>query len=532
MNDTIKKNEQTAAAEQAVKTPAKKRACGILFPVTSLPSRYGIGCFSEEAVKFIDFLSESGQTYWQVLPFGPTGFGDSPYQSFSAFAGNPYFISFEGLIKDGLLQQSECEGRNWGGNAERVDYGAQYNNRWEVLRIAYNRFRDKVLADQKSEEYQAFEAFKEEEKFWLEDYCIYMSLKQKKYEGRSWQDWDEEDKLRTKAAMKAAREEYADEILFNLFQQYEFMKQWNEIRVYAQEKKIRIIGDIAFYVAMDSADSWSHPEAFKFDKDLVPTVVAGCPPDAFSADGQLWGNPVYNWEARKEGGYSWWMQRIHRSYRLFDVIRFDHFHGFESYYEVPADAKTAKEGTPGKGPGMDFFRVLQKEFKDKFADGGLYCIAEDLGVNTPEKEQLLKDSGLPGMKILQFAFDWTRSSIYLSHKHEKNCVVYTGTHDNETSRGWIEHLNDQDRDFVRRYIHSENTDYGAFVWDFIREAYRSVADLCIIPLQDYLVLGNEARINAPGTAGDNWQWRLKPNFLSHDLARSIRGLAEIYDRAQ
>ena len=513
------------------------RACGILFPVSSLASRYGIGCFSEEALEFVDFLAEAGQTYWQVLPFGPTGYGDSPYQSFSAFAGNPYFIDPEQLKAEGLLYSGEIDGRSWGNDCERVDYGAQYTNRFEILHIAFDRFEEKFLKASEKEmdekdrlERRAFEAFRKQEAFWLEDYCLYMSLKQKKYEGKSWQEWDKEDKLRKPAAMKKARAEYEREILFNMFQQYEFMKQWQAVRDYAAAKKIRVIGDISFYVAMDSADSWSHPEAFKFDKDLAPEVVAGCPPDAFSEDGQLWGNPVYDWEARKKGGYSWWMERIRRSYRLFDVIRFDHFHGFESYYEIPYEDTNAKNGTARKGPGMDFFNVVNREFAEVFADGGIHMIAEDLGINTPAKEKLLADSGLPGMKILQFAFDWTESSIYLPYQHIRNCVVYTGTHDNETSRAWIEHLSDHDRDFVRRYIHSENSNYGQFVWDFIREAYRSAADTCIIPLQDYLVLGNEARINAPGTQTGNWQWRLKPNFLSHDLARSVRELAQLYGR--
>jgi 4-alpha-glucanotransferase len=275
---------------------------------------------------------------------------------------------------------------------------------------------------------------------------------------------------------------------------------------------------------MDSVDAWAHPEAFKFDKDLVPTVVAGCPPDAHSKTGQLWGNPIYDWKAMKKNNYQWWIRRIRRSYELMDVIRIDHFNGFDEYYEVPYGDETAENGKKEKGPGMAFFRALKKEL------GELEIIAEDLGEITKSSEKLLKDTGFPGMKVLQYAFDWSESSYYLTYKHIKNCVVYTGTHDNTTTRAWIEEIPDHDRDFARRFINSENTDYGRFVWDFIREAYRSCADLCIVPLQDYLVKGKEARINEPGTLGTNWQWRLIPNFLSKDLALSIYGLAKTYGR--
>ena len=287
---------------------------------------------------------------------------------------------------------------------------------------------------------------------------------------------------------------------------------------------MKIIGDIPFYAAMDSVDAWAHPEAFKFDKDLVPTVVAGCPPDAHSKTGQLWGNPIYDWKAMKKNNYQWWIRRIRRSYELMDVIRIDHFNGFDEYYEVPYGDETAENGKKEKGPGMAFFRALKKEL------GELEIIAEDLGEITKSSEKLLKDTGFPGMKVLQYAFDWSESSYYLTYNHIKNCVVYTGTHDNTTTRAWIEEIPDHDRDFARRFINSENTDYGRFVWDFIREAYRSCADLCIVPLQDYLVKGREARINEPGTLGSNWQWRLVPNFLSKDLALSIRGLAKTYGR--
>lgn len=500
------------------------RGCGILFPVSSLPSKYGIGCFSKEAYDFIDFLKESGQGYWQILPVGPTGFGDSPYQPFSAFAGNPYFICLETLAEDGLLTPQECE-RDWGSDQERVDYGALYNGRFAVLRIACDRFREKYLEadDPKTAEVkEAYEKFLKEEAFWLEDYALFMAVKSAQG-GRSWLDWDEPLCTRKEDALREAKAELSDEIRFFCIQQFLFNSQWKKLRAYANKNNIKIIGDLPFYVAIDSADAWSHPEAFQMDKDLVPSVVAGCPPDAFSATGQLWGNPVYDWKELKKNGYDWWIRRIERNREFYDVIRIDHFHGFESYFAVPYGDKTAENGERHKGPGIDFFRVLKKKL------GDIPMIAEDLGTVTPENVKLLEDTGLPGMKVLQFAFTSWNSS-YVNHRHIRNCVVYTGTHDNTTARAWIEEITDGERSYVRRYINSENTDYGRFTWDFIREAYRSVADLCIIPLQDYLVKGKEARINSPGVPDGNWQWRLKPNFLSSDLSRSIYGLSELYGR--
>ncbi len=494
------------------------RKSGILFPIFSLSSRYGIGCFSKEAYRFVDFLKEAGQNCWQILPLGPTGFGDSPYQPFSAFAGNPYFIDPVGLIEDGLLTAAEADGFDFGKDRERVDYGALYNSRYALLSLACERFAAK--GGFSSADYLEF---CKREEFWLEDYALFYALKQK-YNGASWLDWEEADRLREAKALKAAEEEYADTIRFCRFMQYMFSVQWDKLKTYAGEKGIDIIGDIPFYVAMDSADAWSHPEAFCFDKDRVPELVAGCPPDAFSPTGQLWGNPVYDWESRKKDGYSWWIRRFARNQEMFDIIRIDHFHGFAEYYAIPYKDKTAEHGKQMEGPGMDFFRVVREKLPD------IRIIAEDLGNNTPETEKLLADSGFPGMNVLQYAFDWSESSYYLTYNHRKNSVVYTGTHDNPTTRAWIESCSDHDRDFARRFIHSENSDYGGFVWDMIREAYRSCADLCVIPLQDYLVKGNEARINEPGTAGGNWQWRLPPNFLSHELASSIRQLAVLYGR--
>lgn len=496
------------------------RESGILFPIFSLPSKFGIGSISREAYEFIDFLKESGQGYWQILPIGPTGFGDSPYQPFSAFAGNPYFISPEVLIEKGYLTWDEANSFDFGSDETRVDYGALYNNRFELLKIAFRRFSEKG-----GQENEVYKAFLKKESFWLEDYCLFMALKNK-YQGASWLTWEDSDRLKEKDAIKNAKKELAELIDFFRFQQYEFACEWMNLREYAKKNNIKIIGDIPFYVSLDGADAWSHPEAFQMDEDCVPTVVAGCPPDAFSATGQLWGNPIYDWENRKAGGYEWWMKRLERSYELYDVVRIDHFHGFAEYYAIPYGDTTAENGKKHKGPGMDFFKVVEKKFGDL---SDFKMIAEDLGTVTKENQKLLEDSKIPGMKVLQYAFtSW--DSVYITHRHEKHCVVYTGTHDNTPSRAWIEEIGDGDRNFVRRYINSMNTDYGAFVWDFIREAYRSVADLCIIPLQDYLVMSRESRINAPGTPDGNWQFRLRPNFLSRDLANSIRGLSEVYGR--
>ncbi|MBP3204715.1 MAG: 4-alpha-glucanotransferase [Lachnospiraceae bacterium] len=543
------------------------RESGILFPVFSIPSKFGIGSFSREAYEFVDFLNGSGQGFWQILPMGPTGYGNSPYQPVSSFAGNPYFISLETLIEEGLLQWDEVNHVSFGGNEEVVDYGALYENRTKVLKLAYARFAERLAAGKGTEkdkaaengkqaesaqadkdEAKAYQAYKKKEAFWLEDYALFTAIKTEQG-GKSWLDWEDEGlKKRKAAALKDAEKRLADEIDYIIFTQYEFDKQWGKLRAYAKSKNVKIIGDLPFYVALDSADAWSHPEAFQMDKDLVPKVVAGCPPDAFSYTGQLWGNPIYDWKAMKKNGYEWWAQRIERNYEFYDVIRIDHFHGFCDYWAVPYGDQTAEKGKLEKGPGMDFFEALKAkvpQLQDKpdgrnskdgkpASDKGrqdqkLRIIAEDLGNNTPENEKLLEDTGFPGMKVVQYGFtSW--DSYYVNHRHIRNCVVYTGTHDNTTSMAWIQEINDGERDFVRRYINSQNTDYGQFVWDFIREAYRSVADLCIVPLQDYLCKGKEARINTPGTGEGNWQWRLKPNFLSKDLERSIRGLSELYSR--
>lgn len=501
------------------------RESGMLFPIFSLPSKYGIGCFSREAFEFVDFLEKSGQGFWQILPIGPTGFGNSPYQPFSAFAGNPYFISPETLIEEGFLTKEDLAGVDFGNEEQKVDYGAMYENRPVILKKAYKRFKERT------DEKELYEAFLKKEEFWLKDYALFTAIKEEQ-KGISWLEWDKDLRKREIHALKEAEKRLKDEIDYVCYVQYEFDKQWTKLRRYANSKNVKIIGDLPFYVSMDSADAWAHPEVFQMDKDFVPTVVAGCPPDAFSSTGQLWGNPIYDWDGMKKKDYDWWVKRISRNFEFYDVIRIDHFHGFCDYYAVPYGDKTAEHGTLKKGPGMDLFKVLEKKVKElsTWKEGDSFkIIAEDLGNNTPENEKLLKDTGFPGMKVLQYGFtSW--DSYYVNHRHTRNSVVYTGTHDNTPTRAWVEEINDGQRDFARRYINSINSDYGQFVWDFIREAYRSVADLCVIPLQDYLCEGRNARINTPGAQEGNWQWRLKPNFLSEALAQSIRGLTELYSR--
>ncbi len=491
------------------------RESGVLLPVFSLSSKFGIGCFSKEAEEFVDFLYKAGQGYWQVLPFGPTGFGNSPYQPFSAFAGNPYFISPEVLIEEGLLTWDEANATFFGNDQERVDYGSMYENRTLLLKKAYDRF----IAGKDRED---LDKYIKDNSYWLRDYCLYEAIKASE-EGKSWLEWPDDLRTRDRQALEKAEKEFKEEIDFTAFMQFKFDEQWKRILKYAHEKNVKIIGDLPFYVALDSSDSWSHPEVFMMDKDFVPEVVAGCPPDAFSATGQRWGNPVYDWAQNKKDGYSWWIERIKRNYQWYDCIRIDHFHGFAEFYAIPYEDEDALGGKLMKGPGMDLFNALKKHF------GELNMIAEDLGTTTEENVKLLEDSGLPGMKVLQYGFtSW--DSCYVNHRHVKNSVVYTGTHDNTPTFAWVQEINEGERAFTRRYINSPNTNYGGLVWDIIREAYRSVADLCIVPIQDYLCKGREARINTPGTAEGNWQWRLVPNFLSDDLARSMRELSETYSR--
>ncbi|ADL06396.1 4-alpha-glucanotransferase [Lacrimispora saccharolytica] len=491
------------------------RECGMLLPVASLPSKYGIGAFSKEAYEFIDILKKAGQQYWQILPLGPTGFGDSPYQSFSAFAGNPYFIDLDELVKEGLLTSAECEAMDFGEDPRDIDYGKIYNNRFPLLRMAYGRWKGqghkpeepgKLLGEETS------------------GYCFYMAVKDH-FKGKSWICWDEDIRLRREDAVARYEQELSDEIGFYGFLQIKFEEQWSRLKSYAREQGIRIIGDIPIYVAFDSADSWFHPELFQFDESREPVAVAGCPPDGFSATGQLWGNPLYRWEYHGETGYEWWMKRMEYSFRLYDVVRVDHFRGFDEYYSIPAGSENAVNGAWEKGPGIDIFNRMEEKF------GKLDIIAEDLGFLTPSVLKLVKETGFPGMKVLEFAFDSREESDYLPHNYTRNCVVYTGTHDNNTIRGWYQDLTAQDRQLSIDYMNNGNTPGEEIHWDFIRLALASVARLAVIPVQDYLGLDGRARINEPSTLGKNWRWRMLSGEITEELAGRCRKIARLYGRA-
>lgn len=491
------------------------RESGILLPVSSLPSRYGIGSFSKEAYEFIDFLKKAGQKKWQVLPLGPTSYGDSPYQSFSTFAGNPYFIDLDALVGWGLLSREECESFDFGQDEKYIDYGKLYEARNKILRLAYGRFS--------AENNEDYTRFCQENAYWLEDYSLFMVLKDM-HGGKSWNQWEEPFRNRQFDAILKLRETAAQEIGFYWFQQYMFRRQWESLHRYAAQNGIEIIGDIPIYVAFDSADTWANPELFQFDENHEPTAVAGCPPDAFSATGQLWGNPLYNWEYHRQTGYQWWISRVAYCLNLYDILRVDHFRGFDEYYSIPAGDQTAQNGHWEKGPGKDLFRALHDSL------GEMNIIAEDLGYLTESVIDLVRSTGFPGMKVLQFAFDSREESDYLPHNYDKNCVVYTGTHDNDTIRGWYDVLNGADKELSIQYMNNANTPLEEIHWDFIRLAMASVADLCVIPLQDYLGIGTEGRINTPSTLGENWKWRMSKGMLEDELAEKIRRMTRLYGR--
>ena len=492
-----------------------KRSCGILMPISSLPSPHGIGTLGAEARKFVDFLADAGQSWWQILPVGPTSYGDSPYQSFSAYAGNPYFVDLDLLCEDGLLTPAEVNSVNWGTDPAKVDYSAIYNSRFPLLHLAmergWERDADKVAA------------FSEENASWLPDYALFMAVK-RHFGMQSWTEWPDEDiRLRRPEAVARYQEELADDIRLFTYIQYLFFRQWEDLRSYAHEKGIGIIGDLPIYVAMDSADVWADPRAFQLDQRNVPAEVAGVPPDYFTADGQLWGNPLYDWDAMKADGYTWWIRRIAGASRLYDILRIDHFRGLESYWAVPYGETTAKIGRWVKGPGMDLIGVLTEKFPN------IQFIAEDLGYLTPEVRQLLEDSGLPGMKVLEFAFDSREAANYLPHTYPRHCVCYAGTHDNATLMGWKDEAAPADIAMARQYL-GLNDEEG-FHWGVLRGGQSSVADLFVAQMQDYLGLGSEARMNTPGILGGNWQWRMLSGQITDALTARIAGMARLYGRS-
>lgn len=489
------------------------RTSGVLMPISSIPSPYGIGTMGKQARKFVDFLVKGGQKYWQILPICPTSYGDSPYQSFSSFAGNPYFIDLEYLCKDKLLTKKECESFQWGSNPKYVDYGIMYESRYALLRKVYARFTKK--------EPQDFEKFCENEKQWLDDYALFMALKDANG-GQAWSNWDKSLRLREKKAMEEATEKYSEEIRFYKMLQYLFYQQWNALKAYANEAGIEIIGDVPIYVAGDSADVWANSDQFYLDENLEPIEVAGCPPDAFSDDGQLWGNPLFRWDVMKKDGYTWWTRRIKAMSELYDIIRIDHFRGFDSFYAIPAKDDTAKNGQWKQGPGMDLFCELEKKL------GKLPIIVEDLGFLTPSVHKLLKDSGFPGMKVIQFAFDSREESDYLPHTYTNHCVVYTGTHDNDTVMGWMKTAPKASVKYAKEYLNL--TKEEGYNWGMMRAAWSSVADMAIVPMQDILGLGSEARINTPSTLGNNWKWRATPEQIDAKVAKKLYHYMQMYGR--
>ncbi len=497
------------------------RACGVLLPVSSLPSKYGIGCFSKEAYQFVDFLKKNGQSYWQILPLGQTSYGDSPYQSFSTFAGNPYFISLEKLVSKGLLKKKACDACDFGSDPADVDYGKMYRVRYRLLKKAFELFYDI-----KDAEFVKFLEFQEQESAWLSDYALFMALKDH-FKGKSWIEWPDKIRLREPEALQDYQERLKDQILFYEYLQYEFFSQWEELKSYANKQGVQIIGDIPIYVALDSADAWAQPELFQFDHERRPKAVAGCPPDAFSATGQLWGNPLYDWAYHKQTGYAWWIRRTGACYKMYDMIRIDHFRGFDEYYAIPANDPTAEFGTWEKGPGIELFDALEK------AHGRLNVIVEDLGYITESVRELVRAVGFPNMKVLEFAFDakdTTGPKDYLPYNYDKNCVVYTGTHDNETLLGWLDSIPKADYGMIERYLGRKIADRHEMVTEVIRLAQASAANLCVIPMQDYLMLDNKARMNEPSTLGKNWRWRLLPGQLKPQAGLLMKNMAKTYGR--
>ena len=488
------------------------RESGILMHITSLPGAYGVGTMGKQAFAFVDFLKKAGQRYWQILPLAPTGYGDSPYQSCSTFAGNHYLIDLELLIEEGLLQENEVASIHWCDRENKVNFGILYQNRLNILRLAYDRFKDTAALD----------AFCAENSSWLPDFALFMALKGKNG-GLPWYQWEQDLKLRNPSAVWNARQELKDQIRFYSFVQYLFYKQWNALRSYAHENDVKIIGDVPIYVPYDSCDVWSSPELFQMDEDMNPIDVAGCPPDAFSEDGQLWGNPLYRWDKMAEDDYSWWIRRLEAAGKLYDVVRIDHFRAFESYWAVPFGDATAKNGQWIKGPDMHFIDAIKRQLPH------IRMIAEDLGFLTQAVLDLRDGSGFPGMKVLEFAFDSKEPSDYLPHTYTRNSVCYTGTHDNMTMRQWLETADAEAVEYAKEYMHLSESE--GLVWGVVRTAMSSVSDLCVIQIQDLMDLGGEARMNFPGTLTDaNWTWRADASCMDPALAERFYNLTKLYGR--
>ncbi len=487
------------------------RQSGILMHITSLPGPYGIGTMGKSAYAFVDFLRSSGQTYWQLLPLNPTGYGDSPYQAFSSHAGNPYLIDLQDLIELGLLKSQEVDPISWSREENRVDFGILYSKRLEVLYKAFSRFTP-------GEDY---EAFLEKNARWLPDYGLFMALKQTL--GGTWLNWPRELMLHEEKALCDMQKVLADQISFQYFLQYTFFRQWKALHAYASRQGIQIIGDVPIYVPLDSADVWAEPQFFQLDEDRRPTAVAGCPPDGFSADGQLWGNPLYNWQALHDSGYDWWLRRMRSAKNMYDVIRIDHFRGFESYWSIPAGDTHARNGHWCPGPGIAFLQALRTAMPE------LQCIAEDLGFITPQVRDMQIASGYPGMKLIEFAFDSRESGNYFPHLYPVDSVCYTGTHDNAPLVPWFQELTGQDRQEAICYL-GLNREEG-YVWGLLRGGMSSVSRIFIAQMQDYLQTGSESRMNCPGTlSSSNWTWRASPGFDSPALSQKIYQMTRRFGR--
>lgn len=490
-----------------------KRQSGVLMHISSLSSDYGIGTLGRQAYEFADFLESAGQSLWQILPLCPTSFGDSPYQSFSSFAGNPYFIDFDLLCKENLLKKSDFANINWGNHAEKVDYEKIYRGRRAVFDILFKNFVKNIPT--------AFYEFCDAQDYWLSDYSLFMAEKEAHF-GMPWNYWNDDIKKRRPFIIEEEKEHFKSKIQYHKMLQYLFYKQWGELKSYVNAKGIEIIGDIPIYVAADSADVWASPQNFQLDENYCAVEVAGCPPDKFTEDGQLWGNPLFDWEYMKKDNYSWWIRRIAHNMRLYDIIRIDHFRGFDSYYAVSAKEKTAKSGVWKEGPKQDFFNSVKEQL------GEICIIAEDLGYLTPSVKSLLKSMGFPGMKVLQFAFDSREASDYMPHNYSRNSVVYTGTHDNNTVIGWMKSAPEQDAELAKKYLMLSRAE--GYSWGMIRGALSSVSNTAVVTAQDILSLDGRARMNTPSTIGGNWVWRAKKDAFSKEIAQRLRDYTELYQR--
>ena len=496
----------------------KTRSSGILLHISSLPGDYGIGDFGKEAYNFVDFLVKSNQKNWQILPLGVTGFGDSPYQSFSAFAGNPYFIDLDELIETDLLSKEYVNSIDLGNDDRKVDYGILYINKMMILRTAYN---NAINSSKKEIVIKTLNKKYDNNRDWLREFALYMSLKAKN-NNKSWLEWESEYKHVNSEAVSTFEAENQMEIFFWIFTQYYFFKQWKKLKAYANDHNINIIGDLPIYVAVDSADVWSNPEYYNLDDNFIPITVAGCPPDDFTEGGQLWGNPIYKWDLMEEQGYKWWIQRIKSSFQLFDIVRLDHFIGFETYYEIKYGAKDAVHGVWKKGPGIKLFNKIKEKL------GDLNIIVEDLGHTTDAVKKLVLDSNFPNMKVMHFAFNPDDESEHSPHTLDRDSVIYTGTHDNHTTLGWLENVSKLDLEYAVEYLNLNDDE--KFNWGIIRGAWASPAYLAIAPMQDFLGLDDKARMNTPSTIGGNWTWRMKKEDITEELGKKIAKLTRIYWR--